>query len=111
MSAGVAEAGGYAVDGEEEGSGEVGVAVGGGLFAPTLQEADLEVVEGGEVVVADAEGAGEIGVRGQELGAAGQAEDFADGQLVLFLDRAPGADQLVGDEAGGVVGGALGVGL
>src|ERR1700742_631513 len=115
-SAGVAEAGGDAVDGEEEGSREVGdsifgaVAV-GGLLAPALEQAHLEVVKWGEVVVADAEGAGEVGVRGEKLGGAGQAQDFADGQLVLFLDRAPGAGQVGGDEAVDVVGGDLEVGL
>ena len=56
-------------------------------LAPALQQRDLEVVERGEVVVADAQGAGEVGVGGEQLLAAGETEDFADGQLVLGADR------------------------
>src|ERR1700710_1465093 len=111
-SAGVAEAGGDAVDAEEQGAGDVGVALGvAGALAPALQQRDLEVVQRGEVIVADAQGAGEVGGGGEELLAAGEAEDFADGQLVLGADLLPRAGQLGRDEAGDVVAADLEVGL
>lgn len=112
-TAGVAQAGGDAVDGQEEGPGQgrVGFLAGGGRLALPVEEGDLEVGDRVEVGVADPEGLLEDGAVVEQFAFAGDAQDLGDGAVVFGLDLLEDVPQVFRHEGVDVVAGDPQVGL